>query len=42
MFGYIEKWYDGSDHRVRFVSNEGKSIKQFKSCRYTAIATLEN
>lgn len=40
MFGYIEK--NKSENRIRFVSNEGKVLKQFRSTRYTAMASLDN
>lgn len=40
MFGYIEK--NQSENRIRFVSNDGKVLKQFRSSRYTAMASLDN
>ena len=40
MFGYIEK--NQSENRIRFVSNDGKILKQFRSSRYTAMASLDN
>ena len=42
MFAFVEKGFSEVENRIRFVTNEGKTMKSFKSNRYTAVQSLNN
>ena len=42
MFAFVEKGFTEVENRIRFVTNEGKVMKSFKSSRYTAVQSLNN